>query len=459
MSAPPLGSFVLRAPKREQGTGWLLWPDLVVTALHVVGQEGGAGQWSHDAIDPPPDVYTLTLPGGPTPIAPLLYDPAADVALLRLPEAALAGAPDDAFSVLAPGPPLVGDPWHAVGFPAFETSGRAIAVGGVVSLVEPAIRQSAMQLLVDQGTSVAWGGISGCPARNAWGEVFGLVVQTVSGVATCNASPVAAIPRLQAMLARRKEIEDRLEAALRKLDPGSEDSVAGALSWSFPTSDPRWSKDPARALAERIFQSGPPGLGLALAAIAQVSEGKVTDPVLAAIAAHPEARPTAGDLDAVLQALADAGGSVAARGDLRAALPGMPAQVVSAALDRLLDARSIDGTRGDGGSATLTARGALSVIRIDYARAALRALTGVDGATTAQLQAALPIAPRQLQRALVLAGLLRWIDSTFGTHSLRPEGRAELDRAVRVAPPGGASDPSKQGDPRDGIAAPSPEET
>ncbi len=151
----------------RQGTAWLLWPDLAVTALHVVGEPGGAGQWLHDKLKDPKGAYTLRPPGGePVPLAPLLYDPKADLAVLRIPSNKAFS--EDAFSVLAAMSPAVGEPWHAVGYPAFETSGRAISVGGIVSHVTSELASTAMQLFVDQGTSVTWGGISGCAAQNGW---------------------------------------------------------------------------------------------------------------------------------------------------------------------------------------------------------------------------------------------------------------------------------------------------
>src|SRR5262245_34965387 len=142
------------ATQKQQGTAWLLWPDLVGTALHVVGTPGGAGQWAHENLKDPRGAYSLRLPAGRSvAIEPVVYDPRADVALLRLPEDARAEMSPEAFAVLGPEPPLAGDPWHLLGYPAFERGARALAVGGVVSHVSAGVANNTMQLFVDQGTS------------------------------------------------------------------------------------------------------------------------------------------------------------------------------------------------------------------------------------------------------------------------------------------------------------------
>ena len=158
------------AAPRTRGTAWLLWPDVVVTALHVVGTPGGAGSWAHERWlrkkpEEAAEAYALRLPSGETAgVVPIAYDPIADVALLRLP--AGAAVAEEAFGVIAASSVRAGDPWRAVGYPAFEAEPRAVALEGAVSYVGAGLTNNAIQLQVDQGTGVAWGGISGCAARS-----------------------------------------------------------------------------------------------------------------------------------------------------------------------------------------------------------------------------------------------------------------------------------------------------
>lgn len=395
-----------------RGTAWLLWPDVVATALHVAGTPLGTGFWAHEKWfrgrpEGAGEAYSLRLPGGavvhPT---PLVYDPMADVALLRLPEGT--AIDEEAFAVLAEDRAKAGDPWHAVGYPAFEANPRAIAIGGAVTFVGEGIANNTMQLLVDQGTSVAWGGMSGSAAESAWGEVIGVVLQTVSGTATSNAAPAEAVKRLLRLRGHQTALAEALAERLRSLGNDATESIANGL-WGSLSAMEGFEADPPGALARRIAESGEGGLRLALSAIrsAATATGKSApaehdDPIVAAFEMSVRERPSDEDLDDVLRALVDAGGQASRAGDLAAKLPEMPAPVFSAAIDALLDRRLRAGSRGLAGNMMLTWDGARRVVKMGYLRAVLRALAP-GNLSTADLGARTAIGPEALRRALVCA--------------------------------------------------------
>lgn len=418
----------------RQGTAWLLWPDIAVTALHVVGEPGGSGQWLHDKLEEPRGAYTLRLPGAdPIALAPLGYDPRADLAVLRIPSKQ--DFSEDSFAVLAPVPAMVGEPWHAVGYPAFETSGRAISLGGMVSHVTADMANNAMQLFVDQGTSVTWGGISGCAAQNGWGEVIGVVLQTVSGIATCNAAPAEAVARLLRFLEARNQVVSELACRLRGLGDEAVLDVLGALRWASLAAKQSFSADPAQRVAERIADAGAPGLRLALDAIDKVSgaprlkaSAPAVDPLVQLAGENEGDRPTIRDLFAVLDALADAGGT-ASVSDLRARLPDMPSAVLVASSDELLKERLRGGTQGAAGVLLLVKEGAERAARKDFVRAVLRVLLARDAVPEAELLDKAGIGPRALRRALVYAGAMKVLVRRPGdTLSITEEGRAFFAR-------------------------------
>ncbi|MFO0591092.1 MAG: trypsin-like peptidase domain-containing protein [Polyangiaceae bacterium] len=414
------------AAKRARGTAWLLWPRFVVTALHVVGTPGGAGAWAHERwlkkrpeeVEKGAEPYALRLPSGDAVgVLPIAYDPIADVALLRLPEGATVA--EDAFGVIAVDAVRAGDPWHAVGYPAFEEEPRAIALEGAVSFVGAGLTNNAIQLQVDQGTGVAWGGISGCAARSTWGEVIGVVLQTMSGIATCNAAPAEVVARLLRLHAHLPELVDALSERLRALGSDAIEDVANNLFPSLSGAD-RFAADPAGVLAARVAESGGGGLRLALDAIrdAMIAAGKkppdaAVDPIVGRFETAVMARPSEADKGAVLRALADEGGEIDAIERLAKRLPDMPRAVLDAAVSALLleagqttgNAKPVRGMRGADDVITLLtllAEGARRIVRRDYLRAVLRALRSGD-ATRAELDARCAIGPAALSRTLVCA--------------------------------------------------------
>ena len=439
------------ATTREQGTAWLLWPDLVVTALHVVGKPRGrgaaAGQWAYERLaEPaaPASAHELRLPDGrTTAIEPLLYDPAADVALLRLPEGAAAAMPVEAFSVLSPERAVAGEPWHAKGYPEFEHGDRELAVGGVVSFVGQGLTNNTIQLFVDQGTSAQWGGISGSAAQNAWGEVLGVVVQTVAGIATCNAAPAEAVARLVRLLGRIEDLARGFEALLAPLSEGDLFKVLAKLQWTWLADRPEHQSAPAAHLAKRIVQAGEAGMTMALEVLRTVGAGAgaQVEELALLVRGALDARPTEQDRRDVLAALADLGGESVAPAALRARLGGMPAAVVAAALrDAYERGGIVRGPFGDESPVSLSAAGARQVARFDYERAALRVLRerGTAGATEAELAGVVPIALPALRRAMACAVKMGHAGLGPGQrYFLKDEGSALLERGA-LAPGSGA---------------------
>lgn len=431
--------------RRQQGTAWLLWPDLVATALHVVGVPGGAGQWAHENLSDARDAYSLRLPaltqGGPAgfvAIEPIVYDPTADVALLRLPKEALASLPAGAFAVLAPERPMPGDPWRAKGFPGFEAGKRALAVGGVVSYVAGDIANNTMQLFVDQGTSVKWGGISGSAAQNAWGEVIGVVAQTVEGIATCNAAPADAARRLVQLAGRMAQLEALFLERLGGLAADALVDVANALEWGWLPQRPEYLAAPAPFLARRIVQAGDTGMSRALAALpkpAAAAASAASAELETLVKEVAEPRPSLRDLDAALAALADAGGSLARALDLAPHLGDLSPALFPRALEALHDRAWLEpGPRSESAAISLSAAGAARVIRLDFARAALRVLRGADSVSEAALLAAVEAPPGEVRRAMTCAVIMGFASKVGASYFITDPGALLLDR--RAVPPG-----------------------
>lgn len=399
-----------------RGTAWLLQPDVVVTALHVAGTLGDLGSWVHERWfrGEPKDAgqaYELRAPGGAFVRAtPIAYDAEADVALLALPKGS--GIDDDAFAVLAPEAVEIGEPWHAVGYPAFETIPRAIAVGGAVAFVGEGIANNTMQLRVDQGTSVSWAGISGSAAQNAWGEAIGLVLQTVANTATCNGAPAEAVVRLLRFRAHMPAITAAIADRLRGLgDDAIDDLLSDTWSW-LPSTD-AYKRDPIPAFADRIAQAGPSGVRAVLAKIRTLAapHGKTApdagaDPILADLERAISLRPSEDDLSAVLRALVDAGGDVAAGRDLAARLPDMPSSVLEAALEALRVKQLRAGKQGLSGAASITEAGARRAVSPAFLRAVLRAVAAGD-LPQSEVAGRIGIGPEALRRTLVCADRLR----------------------------------------------------
>ncbi|HNN93071.1 MAG TPA: serine protease [Pseudomonadota bacterium] len=192
----------------SQGTGWLLAPDVLVTAFHVVGKLERR-RFFHEGL---PEVSYVAVidEGGRREVAltPLCCDYYADVALLR------AATP-------LPGPVLrlreslegaSGTAWRARGYPRFM-GGKPFTLSGRVTDLRGDTSNNALQLLVDQdtratgaGAEAPWEGMSGSAIVGAEGDgaggegpVLGVLTQVTEGVATSWGAAVVAVGRLQGL--------------------------------------------------------------------------------------------------------------------------------------------------------------------------------------------------------------------------------------------------------------------
>jgi formylglycine-generating enzyme required for sulfatase activity len=170
----------------EQGTAWFLRPDLVLTAFHVVGNQA-LREWFQAAPEREEDTFWLIgLPGdGKVRLNPGCFDATADVALLTCP-------PVNGIRRLTLASAAArGTTWWADGFPGFAR-GKVWALTGSIS----ADRGDRLQLLVDQGTQVPWGGMSGSAVCIGEGVVAGLITDEEPGATTLQATSFRAIARL-----------------------------------------------------------------------------------------------------------------------------------------------------------------------------------------------------------------------------------------------------------------------
>ena len=171
----------------RQGTVWLVGPGLACTAFHVVGDRDDR-QWMHEILEGVS--YYLEDDGssqiGLTPVA---FDAEADLALLRCEKV---------------GPKLVlaeycrKTGWSARAYPGFHGKREFTVSGRVVELrnKEPA---RAVQLLLEQGADVAWGGISGAAVTEDQ-QVIAVLTNVTDNTATGWAAPVECLHWLLALV-------------------------------------------------------------------------------------------------------------------------------------------------------------------------------------------------------------------------------------------------------------------
>ena len=139
----------------ERGTAWFVDTQTVVTAFHVVG-DPRSGEWLSTRL---PGLHYQLLAGDEAILLePLSADDVADVALLK-PTRTLTGIqifPLAEATLLRPGAT-----WYSAGFPAFHDG--VFGLSGTVTRSDDTMPAQTLQLTVDQGTQVDWGGISGAP--------------------------------------------------------------------------------------------------------------------------------------------------------------------------------------------------------------------------------------------------------------------------------------------------------
>lgn len=161
----------------------------VVTAFHVVGARED-GLWLHEIQHGVRYSLKLAL-GCDVELEAVIADSGADVALLKASATALASP-----LRLARPSDIAGRPWQTVGFPSSIDEGEYALDGTVTRVGESSWWTSrALQLLVNQGTSVAWDGISGAPVIVA-GCVVGVLTEYMRDNSTVWASSVGAVRRL-----------------------------------------------------------------------------------------------------------------------------------------------------------------------------------------------------------------------------------------------------------------------
>ena len=186
-----MSSYLLKVRNGDgvvsQGTGWFVENGLVVTAFHVVGNPA-AGGWRHEGE--PGIEYRLRISDSEeVSVTPVLFDGEADVALLTVDTpAAYVPLP------LTTASPDHGQTWRAVGFPLLR-DGSAIALNGAVSDVNNPASKEALQLTAEQGTDVAWDGLSGAPVIID-GAAVGVMTQMTGGAATLWAASGEAVAKL-----------------------------------------------------------------------------------------------------------------------------------------------------------------------------------------------------------------------------------------------------------------------
>jgi hypothetical protein len=165
----------------DQGTGWFIRPDLVVTAFHVVGKKG-LRKWLHERDG---ETYWLTGLPGPREIQlfPGCFDPIADIALLEC--ASVRAIDTSALAVVA----KERDEWTADGFPGTNT--EASGFTGKIT----ADRDNSLELFIEQGTDVTWEGISGT-AIFIGDKVVGVVTDEVPHTNTLKAASFKVVGKL-----------------------------------------------------------------------------------------------------------------------------------------------------------------------------------------------------------------------------------------------------------------------
>jgi hypothetical protein len=185
MNLSALLSVELNGKVVEQGTAFL-HREHVVTAFHVVGSTE-SGLWRHDFES---GVEYQLISDGCVRLQPVLANTVADVALL------CPTSPPNLLSLnLTPSAAAVeGRQWRTVAFPP-EVDEGAYALNGVVTHVHSWWDARSMQLLVEQGTNVDWGGISGAPVI-VDDQIAGLVTTITPQTSTAWACTAVALLRL-----------------------------------------------------------------------------------------------------------------------------------------------------------------------------------------------------------------------------------------------------------------------
>ncbi len=248
----------------SQGTCWALNPHLVVTAFHVVGELKVRG-WHHEREDQV--TYHIMLPNGDAiALEPAVYDPTSDVAALRT------SNPLPIETLLLSQESISDDSrWRASGFPG-HPPGKVFTLSGIVVTVRESISNRTLQLLVEQGTSVSWSGMSGAPVT-VDGDVIGVITQATSSTKTMWAATATAVQALSDGLSAASYIDPTTQLLLSLYGQGREgqphadiiDELVGLceeLDWGHGLKNPSQMQaaEVAHYVAQRSVQEGYAGL-------------------------------------------------------------------------------------------------------------------------------------------------------------------------------------------------------
>lgn len=241
---------VTRSGKEEGfGTAWIAGPREVVTAFHVVGSID-AKAWLVDEADG----FEYHLERGKdelVPLTPAIADPQSDLAIL-LAQADL----DERPLALADAPAREGAAWSSEGYPT--AIGDSFTLHGKVSSVKPARLEKALQLQVDHGTDISWGGFSGAPVRID-DRVVGVVNRQRARISTVWASSLEALRELLRLSVHHDDFVAGCQDLLVDLYDSLDDlrQLAKTLGWQQQRWQPEVSRrEAARQLSQRGFREG-----------------------------------------------------------------------------------------------------------------------------------------------------------------------------------------------------------
>lgn len=286
----------------SQGTGWLLAPDVVATAFHVVGKLERR-RFFHEGL---PDVHYVAVIGagesqGETvTLTPLCCDYYADVALLR----AASGLPGTVLTLRDSLDGAAGMAWRARGYPRFM-GGQPFTLSGRVTDLRGDTSNNALQLLVDQDTRATggggeapWEGMSGSAivagsgdgaAGERVGPVLGVLTQVTEGVATGWGAAMTAVARLQ-KLRSAEDLLARCQALLVRLYARPEPLLQQRQDLGWPAvagATPGSVESVASQLVQRALLDGPSGV---LALLREVQRDFPSQPEVAELSSAIEVR-------------------------------------------------------------------------------------------------------------------------------------------------------------------------
>jgi hypothetical protein len=250
VNAYPLVVREAGSPPR-QGTAWLLGPDLLVTAFHVVGV-ASLRAFRHEK--PGSTVtYYLVDAGREVLLEPVACDLRADIALLQC------QTPLAAHSVLplAEALPARRAGFHAEGYPGFH-GGAPFTISGSITAVREETSNQALQFFVEQGTQVSWEGISGS-AILTHDRVVGVITQMTDGAATGWAASALAVRRL-ARIHDAVDLREVFRNLLLRLHPDHAQLVALGAGLGWPAEDSGDRSTLAERLVEQAARDGADGL-------------------------------------------------------------------------------------------------------------------------------------------------------------------------------------------------------